>query len=337
MDFYSQARVDGLAKRIEKPSEMTETFEDRTDLLIQRHVIYGKQIKVLRAGEAIEQRLIQVEERFHRDPSKPASTDVAEKIFLTSERRIQVTYHLEGDRIIPAWLNFSKPKEATDLQKAQAFTSQMVSGFQVDPFATPHSNLQLYEILMDLLKDEENAELRIRDSEREVKSILLDREKEDSKTDLLISIYNTTRNETAHNIEKECKANEKQQEKELDLLAPFQGRLGKTESLTQQDALQLKTECLKEYKQQLINKANFIQSRFEKEMVELQKKQLWYQRSQLTLSTEDEENYLKYCTDAMFRIHVLKLRLSRHKETAPLKYLALEEKLKRHPKLAKHL
>lgn len=72
-----------------------------------------------------------VEERFHRDHSKPASEDVAERIFMVSDRRIQVTFHLEEDRIIPAWLNFIKPKEAADSQKAQAFTPQMVSGFQV--------------------------------------------------------------------------------------------------------------------------------------------------------------------------------------------------------------
>lgn len=47
------------------------------------------------------------------------------------------------------------------------------------------------------------------------------------------------------------------------------------------------------------------------ETEELQKKQLWYQKNQLTMTTEDEEDYLKYCSDAMFRIHVLKLRLSR--------------------------
>ncbi|KAI2648458.1 Dynein regulatory complex subunit 7 [Labeo rohita] len=199
-----------------------------------------------------------VEERFHRDLSKAASKDVAERIFMMTDRRIQVTFHLEDDKIIPAWLNFIKPKEAADSQKAQAFTPQMV------------------------------------------RSILSSREKEDSNTDLLISIYNPTRNETArrHMEEKERMAEEKKQrqkEKELDLLAPSQ------------------------------------------ETEELQKKQLWYQKNYLTMSNEDEDDYLAYCSDAMFRIHVFKMRLIRHKERAPQKYLALEEKLKRHPRLASHL
>ena len=48
-----------------------------------------------------------------------------------------------------------------------------------------------------------------------------------------------------------------------------------------------------------------------KETQELQQKQLWYQKNQLSMTKEDEDEYLAYCSDAMFRIHILKLRLSR--------------------------
>lgn len=60
MDFYSHTRYDGLARRIEKPFEMTETFEDRTDFLFNRHVVYGKRVKVSQSGGALEQRPLQV-------------------------------------------------------------------------------------------------------------------------------------------------------------------------------------------------------------------------------------------------------------------------------------
>lgn len=60
MDFYSHTRTDGLARRIEKPFGMTETFKDRTDFLFYRHVVYGKQVKVIWAGEAFEQRPLRV-------------------------------------------------------------------------------------------------------------------------------------------------------------------------------------------------------------------------------------------------------------------------------------
>lgn len=57
---------------------------------------------------------------------------------------------------------------------------------------------------------------------------------------------------------------QRQKEKELDLLAPFQARLGHPEALTHQEALQLKTDCLAEFKQQLNNKTSLIQSRIAK-------------------------------------------------------------------------
>lgn len=43
----------------------------------------------------------------------------------------------------------------------------------------------------------------------------------------------------------------------------------------------------------------------------MQKKQAWYQQNQVTMQKEDEEEYLAYCSDAMFRIHILELRLNR--------------------------
>jgi len=71
-----------------------------------------------------------------------------------------------------------------------------------------------------------------------------------------------------------------------------------------------------------------------KESNEMQEKQQWYQRNQLNMSREDEQEYLEYCAEAMFRIHILELRLNRHKEMAPVKYQEMEHKLKTDPRFA---
>lgn len=47
------------------------------------------------------------------------------------------------------------------------------------------------------------------------------------------------------------------------------------------------------------------------ETQELQKKQQWYQENQVTLTAEDEDLYLSYCSQAMFRIRILEQRLNR--------------------------
>lgn len=72
-----------------------------------------------------------VVERFHRNRSKPASEDVAERVFLLAERRVEVTYHLEDDRYIPSKRKFNKPRKLMETMKVEDFTADMVSGFQV--------------------------------------------------------------------------------------------------------------------------------------------------------------------------------------------------------------
>lgn len=47
------------------------------------------------------------------------------------------------------------------------------------------------------------------------------------------------------------------------------------------------------------------------ETQELQKQQQWYQENQVTLTAEDEDWYLSYCSQAMFRIRILEQRLNR--------------------------
>lgn len=56
----------------------------------------------------------------------------------------------------------------------------------------------------------------------------------------------------------------RREEMELDYLAPFLAQIGDPEKLTRQEAMKLKEDCLSDLKQRLIDKANLIQSRFEK-------------------------------------------------------------------------
>lgn len=48
------------------------------------------------------------------------------------------------------------------------------------------------------------------------------------------------------------------------------------------------------------------------ETQELQRKQSWYQQNQVSMTKEDEEEYLNFCSEAMFRIHILEQRLNRY-------------------------
>lgn len=56
----------------------------------------------------------------------------------------------------------------------------------------------------------------------------------------------------------------RQVEAQLDYLAPFLAQLPPGEKLTRWQAARVKDECLSDFKQRLIDKANLIQARFEK-------------------------------------------------------------------------
>jgi len=172
--------------------------------------------------------------------------------------------------------------------------------------------------------------------------VLEQRTQEELTTELSVSIYDTARNDTAKKRREEIERKKRdyearREEMELDYLAPFLARIGDPAQMTAELAHQLKDDCLEDLKQRLIDMANLIQGRFEKETQQLQWKQNWYQQNQTTMTKEEEEEYVSYCSEAMFRIHILEERLNRHKELAPQKYVALESRLRGDNRLAEFL
>ncbi|XP_026188543.1 dynein regulatory complex subunit 7 isoform X2 [Mastacembelus armatus] len=340
---FSSSHVDGLVRRVLSPSEMTELFEGRDDFLYYRHVVFSQHVQFSDMATAADCTQFQkVVERFHRNSSKPANEDVAERVFLLTRRQIEVTYHLEDHRFIPSKRVFFKPQESTEQEKAEDFTADMVSSFQVDPFEKPLSTLTLYHMLLALMKDEEKVVLQIKKSKKEVRNILDYREQEEKAIQLHFSPWTTAGAAQAHQQRQEMErvAMEEQrwlQEKEKDTLAPFLIRLDDGETLSTEDAKQLHQDCLAEFKQRLVEHANLIQERLEKETQELQKKQQWYQMNQLHLTEKEENEYQIHCSKKTLEIHVAMKRLSMHKKAAPQKYRALDQKLKQDPRLAPHL
>ncbi|XP_071080586.1 dynein regulatory complex subunit 7-like [Haliotis cracherodii] len=345
MTFHNDARVDGLVKRIETPAEMTEHFKDRDDFLFYKHVIFSKRVKKFGpqdgSSSANQRPILKMTQKFHRNKSKPANCDIAEMIFTMSDDKIFLTCHTEDKRIASSTREFSKPTNWEEKGAVLAWTPEMHQTFQVDPNAPYNKQVELYQTLLDLLKAEELCRERLRESEEEVKEILDERTKEESDSELEISVYDTERNEKAKKHRREMeriKLEEKmrKQEMEIDYLAPFLAQIGDPDKISRTQAYKLKEDCLADLKQRLIDKANLIQARFEKETQELQKKQGWYQQNQVSMQKDDEEEYLNYCSEAMFRIHILELRLNRHKEMAPHKYMALEQKLRSDNRLTEY-
>ncbi|XP_066493846.1 dynein regulatory complex subunit 7 [Tiliqua scincoides] len=346
MEFYSETRVDGLRKRVETPQDMEEYFEGRSDFLNYRHTVFGprarKHSNAFTAADTNARPILKITERFDRNPQKPADEDVAERIFSIVEEKIFLTYHCKDNYITASKREFNKRSNVDSKGNKIIMSLDMCVSYQVGYTEKEKKLFHLYEMLLQLMEEERQSKHQVWESEMEVLDILKLREEEEAASKLTVSIYDTERNEKSkeHREAMERLLQEERQrqvEQDLDYLAPFLIQMGGVDKMTKWLALRLKEECLNDFKHRLVEKANLIQARFEKETQELQKKQQWYQQNQLNMTLEDEDAYLSYCSDAIFRIRILELRLSRHKEKAPQKYMALEEKLCKDPRLSEYL
>ncbi|KAF1544477.1 Dynein regulatory complex subunit 7, partial [Eudyptula albosignata] len=346
MEFYNEARVDGLQKRVENANEMTEYFVGRDDFLHVRHMEFGKRGKKIHlAGTRTDinsQPIVQIKECFHRNLEKPADEDVAERVFLITEETIHLTYHLKDKYITASKKDFFKASERDRKGSEIVMTPEMCITYQAGSSEKEKKLLHLYKLLQELTEEEKRLKQQVRQSEAEVLNILKIRENEETAVKLSVSIYNTERNEKRRQQNEAMKNTMEdelsgQEEQNLDYLAPFLIQIGYREKMTKGQALRVRDDCLTDFKCRLIDKANIIQARFEKAVEELQKKDQWFQENKNQLSAEEEDDFLARYSETMFHIHILALRLNREKQTAPQKYLALEEKLRKDPRLAEHL
>ena len=69
---------------------------------------------------------------------------------------------------------------------------------------------------------------------------------------------------------------------------------------------------MKDLRGRLVEMANIIQNRFEQETENLQRKQAEHKSKQGSITKEDEEEYVVWCNEAIFRIHILEQRLNRY-------------------------
>ncbi|XP_068180277.1 dynein regulatory complex subunit 7-like [Antennarius striatus] len=336
---FNGFRCDGLVQRVESANEMTEIFEDRTDFLRYRHVVFDKNPLV---SETNPLQIHKVVERFDRDESKPINKDVAERVFLLAERCIEVTYHLEDFRYIPSKMSFTKPHDPEETGKTEVFSPNLVSVFQVDPSEEPPGTLTLYLMLRELMKDEEKVLIEIQESKKEARDILASRHQEDTDIELIFCPWTTIGGAKAQHQrqEKERLTAELQmwmQEKEDYILAPLLIRLDTSEVLSIKDAKQLYQKCLDDFKKELEKRHSLIQERYERGIRELHKEQQLYRKKQPIMTNEQEEEYQIYYSEKALLIRTTKTQLSILEKAGPVYLQGIEQKLKGDPHLGPYI
>lgn len=72
-----------------------------------------------------------ITERFSRNPEKPADEDVAERVFLITEERIQLRYHCRDDHITASKREFLQRSEVDSKGNKIIMTPDMCISFEV--------------------------------------------------------------------------------------------------------------------------------------------------------------------------------------------------------------
>ncbi|KAJ3033181.1 hypothetical protein HDV00_006678 [Rhizophlyctis rosea] len=346
MHFYPTARSDGLVKRVEEAHKVSfralawagvkddglrvvEIFTEREDFLTYRSVTYDtNDTDDLQQTRGI---MIKMTEKFDHNSDVPAGTDAAKKTYFVKDDKIRVVYHREEGRIIPSSIEFKKP---TAEQKNHF---EVLNSFEVNPYTTPPKKQHLFAQLCALVRSEQACLNAIKLSEREVKEILQARQAEEKDVALVISVYDTIRNQTKLPSEEDKIAHKGEEEEskgtDLDYLSPFLVNYTDPDHLTREESMAVKDACLKSLKERLIEKANIIQGRLDEVTAEYQRRQLAYSRNADSMTVEETEEYVRFCNDALFRMHILEKRLAKHKEIAPERYVELDAKLRADPRL----
>ncbi|KAJ3065432.1 hypothetical protein HDU98_011207, partial [Podochytrium sp. JEL0797] len=188
--FFPTSRSDGLVKRVEAENKVIEYFTDREDKLVYRSVTYEYSDNA--PDDSKDGKIItKMTEKFERNKDVPAHEDPAKKTYLLKDEKIKVVYHLEEGRIIPSYREFKKPNAD---QKASSLETPI--SFEVNPFIKPAKKQHLYAQLCNLMRSEQACIQAIKNSDREVSEILQARAFEEKDISLVISVYDTIRNNT---------------------------------------------------------------------------------------------------------------------------------------------
>ncbi|KAL6423248.1 hypothetical protein ACFW04_010127 [Cataglyphis niger] len=334
IDFYDSVRFDGLLRIEMDQLYLTQYYTNREDFLYYRHTQFS--VDKNNPKDGIHFRHIsKIIEKYHRNKEIPASQDVAVREFTMIENEIRIKFHYDKDRSFRATRTFIKPPMA-DRGDRLVFDPAMTYGYNPDPTAPPEKNLDLFYDLDKHLKDEDRSIICVRDAEIEIMGFLKRRMDENSNPQLVISLFNKNRIAEMALAESEDAIKSPSQRddiaQEINPLGPYLAQIGNPPYISKAEAYLLRDECLNDFKQLSIDKANYILRTIEKRASELEKMQILLTQS-VDLSKAEEEQMLAKISEITFNLHVLDTYLNWHRNQVPQRYRILTDRLQQNPYL----
>jgi len=132
-------------------------------IILVRSKVKGQQIRRF----VIDFEFQGIIEKFSRNPSKPASEDIAEKHRLIEDGRILLTFHYGEENYIRDTLEFYKPEQPEDKDEV-TYDPEYSHEFHADPLEPPLNNYRKSVFLDQLLAEEKKIREQVERSEEEV-------------------------------------------------------------------------------------------------------------------------------------------------------------------------
>ncbi|XP_018394490.1 PREDICTED: dynein regulatory complex subunit 7 isoform X2 [Cyphomyrmex costatus] len=333
IEFYDNVQFDGLSRIEIGPLYLTQHYVDREDFVYYRHA----EFLVDQDNTTVDvhsRHISKIIEKYHRNEDVPASKDMAEREFAVMGKEICIKFHYEQDRITQATRTFIKPSIG-DRGDRLVFDPTMTHGYNPDPNAPPEKNLDLFYALDKHLKDEDRSILHVRDAEEDIMAFLRRRADENLNPQFTISLFDRNRI-TETKIELDTKGirqpSNREVMQETNDLGPYLARIGNPAHISKTEAYLLRDDCLSDFKQASIDKANRILHMIEKQATELEKMQGLLMQT-VDLSKTEEEQMLAKINEISFNIHVLETYLNWHRDVVPQRYRILVDRLRQNPHL----
>ncbi|XP_020282384.1 dynein regulatory complex subunit 7 isoform X2 [Pseudomyrmex gracilis] len=329
IEFYKGGRFDGLLRIEVDPLYLTQYYVDREDFLYYRHTEFSTE-KGNPALDGIHfRRISKIVEKYYRNETIPACKDVAEREFTMIENEVRLKFHYDKGRSTRATRTFIKPSIG-DRGDRLIFDSSMTHGYNPDPIAPSEKYLDLFYDFDKHLKDEDHVISCVRDTETEIAEYLKRRKEECINLQFTISLFDPNRSKIQATNElrpKTAMDTELDVAKEINPVEPYLARIGNPDYVSKAQAYLLRNECLNDFKQMSVNKANRILRLIEKRSAELKESQVLLLQSEDLPKTEKEEILAKI-NQISFDINVLETYMNRHRNLVPQRYKKLLDRLR---------
>ncbi|KAK9871249.1 hypothetical protein WA026_011523 [Henosepilachna vigintioctopunctata] len=201
-----------------------------------------------------------------------------------------------------------------------------------------HFFLELFLLFQEKLKDETKTIQQIFGNlEDQVAEFFKLRNLEVACVKLEVGLFNREHNDQykqgmvdKENQEKQHKAKETDQDVDYQ---PYLEKLDDQTNISAEQAVALKEECLNDFRNMLLHRAQVIQRQFEGANENLRRKTQWYNVMRDKLTSEEEIRYFEELNHMKFVLQAFIERLERHRELSYYRYAAMARYLQSHPKL----